>query len=59
MAAKRQKLGPHKSVIERSFDWITRFERPTLRYERRNDIHHDIATIGCAIICFRAWLSRF
>lgn len=35
-----QRLGRHRWVIERSFAWLNRFRRLTIRYERRLDMHH-------------------
>jgi transposase len=54
-----QKLGRHRWVIERSFAWINRFRRLTIRYERRIDIHQALTTIACSFICLRALVGRF
>jgi IS5 family transposase len=54
-----QKLGRHRWVIERSFAWLNRFRRLTIRYERRFDIHHAFMSIACSLICFRALQERF
>jgi hypothetical protein len=35
-----QLLGRHRWVVERTFAWLARFRRLTIRYERRADIHH-------------------
>jgi len=53
------KLGRHRWVIERSFAWLNKFRRLTIRYERRLDIHHALTSIACSITCFRALQGRF
>jgi IS5 family transposase len=52
-------LGKHRWVVERTFAWISRLRRLTVRYERRADIHLAFTLFACAIICFRALTSRF
>ena len=47
-------LGRHRWVIERTFAWLRRFRRLSIRYEQRLDIHQAFLTLGCALICFRA-----
>ena len=54
-----QKLGQHRWVIERTFAWLNRFRRLTIRYERRLDIHHALTAIACSLICFRALQGWF
>jgi transposase len=49
-----QRLGRHRWVVERTFAWLARFRRLTVRYERRADIHHAFLALGCALICFKA-----
>ena len=49
-----QKLGRHRWVVERTFAWLNRFRRLTIRYERRIDIHHAFTALACSIICLRA-----
>ena len=49
-----QKLGRHRWVVERTFAWLNRFRRLTIRYERRLDIHHAFTALACSIICLRA-----
>ena len=53
-----EKLGKHRWVIERGFAWLNRFRRLTIRYERRADIHHALATLTCSIICLGALYQR-
>ena len=49
----RQRLGRHRRVVERTFAWLNRFRRLTIRYERRRDIHEAITILGCALICWK------
>ena len=49
-----QKLGRHRWVVERTFAWLNRFRRLTIRYERRLDIHHAFTALACSVICLRA-----
>lgn len=46
-----QKLGRRRWVVERTFSWLYRFRRLTVRYERRADIHRAFLDLGCALIC--------
>jgi len=48
----RARLGRHRWVVERTFAWLNRYRRLTIRYERRVDIHQAFLTLGCALICF-------
>jgi len=43
-----QKLGRHRWVIERTFAWMARYRRLTIRYERRIDIHHAFTSLACS-----------
>jgi transposase len=54
-----QKLGRHRWVIERSFAWLNKFRRLTIRYERRLDMHHAFTSLACSLICLRALAGRF
>ncbi len=47
-----EKLGRHRWVVERTFAWLNRFRRLTIRYERRLDIHEAFLQLGCAFICW-------
>ena len=47
-----QKLGRHRWVVERTLAWLNRFRRLTVRYERRQDIHQALLSLGCALICW-------
>jgi transposase len=54
-----QKLGRHRWVIERTFAWLNKLRRLTIRYERRLDIHAAFTSLACSLICLRAWENRF
>ena len=54
-----QRLGRHRWVIERTFAWMNRFRRLTIRYERRLDILHALTAFACSIICLNALAERF
>ena len=47
------RLGRHRWVVERTFAWLARFRRLTVRYERRADLHLALTTLACAVICLR------
>jgi IS5 family transposase len=52
-------LGKHRWVVERSFAWLNRFRRLTIRYERRADIHYALTSLACSVICLRNLYRRF
>ena len=54
----RAKLGRHRWVVERTFAWLARFRRLTIRYKRRPDIHLALTTLACALICLKQ-IKRF
>jgi transposase len=37
--------------VERTFAWLAKYRRLTIRYERRADIHQGFLSLGCALIC--------
>ena len=45
-------------MVERSFAWLARFRRLSIRYERRADLHLAFTTLACAVICMRQ-IRRF
>ncbi|MGI4943017.1 MAG: IS5 family transposase [Janthinobacterium lividum] len=51
-------LERHRWVVERSFAWLARFRRLSIRYERRADLHLAFTTLACAVICMRQ-IRRF
>jgi transposase len=54
-----EKLGRHRWVVERTFAWLDRFRRLTIRYERDPDQHLALLDLGCALICFNFLRSTF
>lgn len=54
-----EKLGRHRWVVERTLAWLARYRRLTIRYERRDDIHHAFLKLGCALICFNHLQKTF
>ena len=54
-----ERLGRYRWVIERTFAWLNRFRRLTIRYERRIDIHSAFTSIACSLIALRALEGRF
>lgn len=51
-------LGRYRWVVERTFAWLDRFRRITIRYERRADIHLAFTTLAAALICLKQ-IQRF
>jgi transposase len=49
-----ERLGRHRWVVERTFAWLNRYRRLTVRYERRADIHQAFLSLGCSLICWQA-----
>jgi transposase len=49
----REKLGRYRWVVERTFAWLNRFRRLTIRYERLAHLHLAFLDLGCALICLR------
>ena len=48
----KTRLGRHRWVVERTFAWIARYRRLTIRYERLVAMHRTCLHLGCALICF-------
>jgi transposase len=46
-------LGRKRWVVERTLSWLHQHRRLRVRYERRDDIHEALLTIGCCLICFK------
>ena len=55
----KDKLGRYRWVVERTFAWLNRVRRLTIRYERRADIHLAFLDLGCALICLRFLQHEF
>lgn len=50
---KRDSLARERSVIERTFAWLSYMRRLATRWERRDDLYLAFLTLGCAIVCWR------
>jgi transposase len=50
-------LGRHRWVVERTFAWLARYRRLTIRYERLVAMHRAFLHLGCALICWN-YLQR-
>jgi transposase len=50
---KYDSLARERSVIERTFAWLSYMRRLTIRWERRDDLYLAFLTLGCAIVCWR------
>jgi transposase len=48
-----ERLGRHRWVVERTLAWLNRYRRPSVRYERRDDIHEAFLHLGCSLICLK------
>lgn len=53
----KTRLGRHRWVVERTFAWIARYRRLTIRYERLVAMHRAFLHLGCALICWN-YLQR-
>jgi transposase len=52
-------LGRLRWVVERSLSWLHQFRRLRVRYERRDDIHEKLLSLGCAMICWNTLHNSF
>ena len=52
-----ERLGRHRWVVERTFAWLARYRRLTIRYERLVAMHRAFLHLGCALICLN-YLTR-
>lgn len=50
-------LGTQRWVVERAFAHLHWFRRLRIRWEIRDDIHEAFLTLGCALICWRRFVS--
>jgi transposase len=42
-----------RSVIERTFAWLSYFRRLATRWERRGELYLAFLQLGCALVCWR------
>lgn len=57
-AEQGSRLGKRRWVVEGLFAWLFKFRRLRVRYEKRDDIHDAMLTIGCLLICWNR-IERF
>ena len=55
---RKDHLGRHRWVVERTISWLNRFRRLRIRYERLPSLHVAFLQLGCALICWHA-LTRW
>jgi transposase len=51
-----ERLGRHRWVVERTISWLLAFRRLALRYDRTAATITALATLACALICYRRLL---
>ena len=54
---RSERLGRYRRVVERTFAWLNRFRRLTVRYERQGALHQAFLDLDFADIC-RNFLQR-
>jgi transposase len=50
---KRDFQARERSVIERTFAWLSWFRRLAIRWERRDELYLAFLQLGCALVCWR------
>lgn len=50
---KRDSQARERSVIERTFAWLSWFRRLATRWERRDELYLAFLQLGCALVCWR------
>jgi IS5 family transposase len=56
---RRERLGRHRWVVERTLAGLNRFRRLTIRYERGAELHQAFLDLGCALICWNFLQHQF
>jgi hypothetical protein len=51
---RRDRLGHHRWVVERTLAWLNQVRWLRVLDERRADIHQAFLTLGCCLICCKA-----
>lgn len=46
-------LGRYRWVVERTFAWLPRYRRLTIRYERHAHMHEAFLALACCLICWK------
>jgi transposase len=54
---RRDRLGRHRWVVERTLARLKRYRRLAVRHDRRRDIHQAFLTLACCVVCHR-YLER-
>ena len=54
---RRDRLGRHRWVVERTLARLKRYRRLAVRHDRRQDIHQAFLTLACCVVCHR-YLER-
>ncbi len=49
---RKDRLGRHRWVVERTLAWLVRYRRLAVRYDRRLAMHRAFLHLACALICF-------
>jgi transposase len=50
----KHRLGHYRWKVERTFTWLVRYRRLTIRYERLIATHEGFLYLACALICWNA-----
>ncbi len=53
----KHRLGQHRWKVERTFAWLARYRRLTIRYERLVAMHGAFLHLASAMICWNAVLK--
>jgi transposase len=48
----KHRLGQHRWKVERTFAWLARYRRLTIRYERLVAMHRALLHLACALVCW-------
>ncbi len=54
---RKDRLGRHRWVVERTHAWLAAFGKLRTRFERRIDIHLGWLSLACCVICIRTLLA--
>jgi hypothetical protein len=52
-------IGIFRWVVERTLAWLHQLRRLRVRYDRRDDIHQALLSLGCVIVCHRQLQRSF
>ncbi|MGV9306230.1 transposase, partial [Nonomuraea sp. NPDC003727] len=54
--SKKQLLGRHRWVIERTMSWLTGYRRLTIRYERYSGNYLAFLGLAAALCCYKRFI---